>query len=58
MTLRVALVSTPFVSVPPKGYGGTELVDSGSDGSLLMAAAPEKKGKLLADDTRRQAPLQ
>jgi glycosyltransferase involved in cell wall biosynthesis len=24
--LRVALVSTPFVSVPPKGYGGTELV--------------------------------
>jgi len=26
MTLRVALVSTPFVSVPPKGYGGTELV--------------------------------
>ena len=26
MTLRVALVSTPFVAVPPKGYGGTELV--------------------------------
>jgi len=26
MTLRIALVSTPFVSVPPKGYGGTELV--------------------------------
>jgi hypothetical protein len=26
MTLRVALVSTPFVSVPPRGYGGTELV--------------------------------
>jgi glycosyltransferase involved in cell wall biosynthesis len=26
MTLRVALVSTPFVPVPPKGYGGTELV--------------------------------
>jgi glycosyltransferase involved in cell wall biosynthesis len=26
MTLRVALVSTPFVSVPPPGYGGTELV--------------------------------
>jgi glycosyltransferase involved in cell wall biosynthesis len=26
MTLRVALVSTPFISVPPKGYGGTELV--------------------------------
>ena len=26
MTLRVALISTPFVSVPPKGYGGTELV--------------------------------
>lgn len=24
--LRVALVSTPFVSVPPRGYGGTELV--------------------------------
>src|SRR5438270_4069624 len=28
MTLRVALISTPFVSVPPKGYGGTELVVS------------------------------
>jgi glycosyltransferase involved in cell wall biosynthesis len=26
MPLRVALVSTPFVSVPPSGYGGTELV--------------------------------
>jgi glycosyltransferase involved in cell wall biosynthesis len=26
MTLRIALVSTPFVSVPPKGYGGTELM--------------------------------
>jgi glycosyltransferase involved in cell wall biosynthesis len=26
MTLRVALVSTPFVPVPPPGYGGTELV--------------------------------
>src|SRR5204863_6387141 len=24
--MRVALVSTPFVPVPPKGYGGTELV--------------------------------
>ncbi|MCA1826990.1 MAG: glycosyltransferase family 4 protein [Myxococcales bacterium] len=24
--LRVALVSTPFVAVPPPGYGGTELV--------------------------------
>ena len=24
--LRVALVSTPFVSIPPRGYGGTELV--------------------------------
>ncbi|TMA19319.1 MAG: glycosyltransferase family 4 protein [Deltaproteobacteria bacterium] len=24
--LRVALVSTPFVPVPPRGYGGTELV--------------------------------
>jgi glycosyltransferase involved in cell wall biosynthesis len=26
MTLRIALISTPFVSVPPKGYGGTELI--------------------------------
>jgi glycosyltransferase involved in cell wall biosynthesis len=26
MALRVALVSTPFISVPPTGYGGTELV--------------------------------
>src|ERR671929_2283922 len=26
MTLRIALISTPFVPVPPKGYGGTELV--------------------------------
>ena len=25
-TMRVALVSTPHVAVPPKGYGGTELV--------------------------------
>src|SRR5438270_1461687 len=25
-SLRIALVSTPFVPVPPKGYGGTELV--------------------------------
>ncbi|HET9753936.1 MAG TPA: glycosyltransferase, partial [Myxococcales bacterium] len=24
--LRVALVSTPYVPVPPPGYGGTELV--------------------------------
>jgi glycosyltransferase involved in cell wall biosynthesis len=24
--MRVALVSTPFVSVPPNGYGGTELI--------------------------------
>jgi glycosyltransferase involved in cell wall biosynthesis len=24
--VRVALVSTPFVPVPPKGYGGTELI--------------------------------
>ena len=27
MTLRVALVSTPFVSVPPKGYGGTKQIE-------------------------------
>ncbi len=26
MSLRIALISTPFVPVPPKGYGGTELV--------------------------------
>ena len=26
MTVRIALVSTPCVPVPPKGYGGTELV--------------------------------
>ncbi|HZR09013.1 MAG TPA: glycosyltransferase family 4 protein [Myxococcales bacterium] len=26
MTLRIALVSTPFIAVPPKAYGGTELV--------------------------------
>src|SRR5262249_30977802 len=24
--LRVALISTPFVSVPPRGYGGAELI--------------------------------
>lgn len=24
--MRIAMVSTPFVAVPPKGYGGTELV--------------------------------
>lgn len=24
--MRIALISTPFVSVPPRGYGGTELV--------------------------------
>jgi hypothetical protein len=24
--VRIALVSTPFVAVPPPGYGGTELV--------------------------------
>ena len=24
--MRIALVSTPFVAVPPRGYGGTELV--------------------------------
>jgi glycosyltransferase involved in cell wall biosynthesis len=24
--VRIALVSTPFVSVPPRGYGGTELI--------------------------------
>ncbi len=24
--MRIALVSTPFVSVPPRGYGGTELI--------------------------------
>jgi glycosyltransferase involved in cell wall biosynthesis len=24
--MRIAMISTPFVSVPPKGYGGTELV--------------------------------
>ena len=26
MTLRIALISTPFVLTPPRGYGGTELV--------------------------------
>jgi glycosyltransferase involved in cell wall biosynthesis len=26
MTMRIALVSTPFVCVPPRSYGGTELV--------------------------------
>jgi glycosyltransferase involved in cell wall biosynthesis len=26
MTLRIALISTPFVPVPPRAYGGTELV--------------------------------
>jgi glycosyltransferase involved in cell wall biosynthesis len=24
--MRIAMVSTPFVDVPPKGYGGTELI--------------------------------
>jgi glycosyltransferase involved in cell wall biosynthesis len=24
--MRVAMISTPFISVPPRGYGGTELV--------------------------------
>lgn len=24
--MRIAMVSTPFVSVPPRGYGGTELI--------------------------------
>jgi glycosyltransferase involved in cell wall biosynthesis len=24
--MRIAMISTPFVSVPPKGYGGTELI--------------------------------
>jgi len=24
--MRIAMVSTPYVSVPPKGYGGTELI--------------------------------
>ena len=24
--MRIAMVSTPFVSVPPQNYGGTELV--------------------------------
>src|SRR5690348_1035939 len=24
--LRIALISTPFLTVPPKNYGGTELV--------------------------------
>src|SRR4051812_16074862 len=26
MTLRIALISTPFIAVPPRGYGGTELI--------------------------------
>ena len=27
--MRIAIISTPFVSVPPSGYGGTELVVAG-----------------------------
>src|SRR5229473_3155171 len=26
--MKIAMISTPYVSVPPKGYGGTELIVS------------------------------
>jgi glycosyltransferase involved in cell wall biosynthesis len=35
--MRVALVSTPFVAVPPPGYGGTELVVAALDAALRRA---------------------
>jgi glycosyltransferase involved in cell wall biosynthesis len=35
--VRIALVSTPFVSVPPRGYGGTELVIHALARALLRA---------------------
>jgi glycosyltransferase involved in cell wall biosynthesis len=35
--VRIALVSTPFVAVPPAGYGGTELVVHALSGALTRA---------------------
>lgn len=35
--VRIALVSTPFVSLPPPGYGGTELVVDGLSRALVRA---------------------
>src|SRR5690242_13136190 len=35
--VRIALVSTPFVSLPPPGYGGTELVVDALARALVRA---------------------
>jgi glycosyltransferase involved in cell wall biosynthesis len=35
--MRIALVSTPFASVPPRGYGGTELVVAELERGLVAA---------------------
>lgn len=55
--MRIALVSTPFVAVPPKDYGGTELimyqlaegmVDRGHDVTLFATGDSRTSARLLA----------
>jgi glycosyltransferase involved in cell wall biosynthesis len=53
--MRIAMVSTPFVSVPPAAYGGTELivhelaeglVDEGHDVTLFATGDSRTRGRL------------
>src|SRR5262245_56395662 len=53
--MRVAIISTPFLSVPPKDYGGTELivyelveglVDMGHDVTLFATGDSNTRAEL------------
>jgi glycosyltransferase involved in cell wall biosynthesis len=55
--MRIAMISTPFVAVPPHGYGGTELVvyelveglvDRGHDVTLYATGDSRSRAKLRA----------
>jgi glycosyltransferase involved in cell wall biosynthesis len=54
--LRVAMISTPFIPVPPKDYGGTELVVHELVEGLL--ARGHQVTLFATGDSRTRAPLQ
>jgi hypothetical protein len=59
--MRIALISTPFLAVPPRDYGGTELVvhelvegliDRGHEVTLFATGDSRTRGELRSSTPR------